>query len=430
MITIVVLVAPALLVAQGEPAAGTSGSVSTRGDAHVRATNARPTARQRQAIRLLKSARGEAAALDSPMRTLVLWEIAKAYERIDLREADALREEAFSAALSIENGRTFNPGQCFASDACQIKQWLEREILQSILSRSPALVEELLPSAEGNAQRAVVDSLITEYTNRKSFPHAEELLARLVPEGGFPYHAASQLMLALPKEDTGGKVTIFAQAVENFRQHGGDSLPGSQDLATIVLSFWRELPTIAVLDAIDVLLEQAKTSEEHGKMHITFKSRKGNAAFSSAYEYRVFQLLPVLQELDSSRAEGLLREDQESKALLHEFPRGYESLVSEPQDTSNISGESSGNFSLAYQFGTPSPQMFSFQLEEQWMEQVNRRRERIEKEVRKDPRQAIADAGGRRATPCPRRFVASAASPSDYQLGRNVLTAWRRRINT
>jgi len=328
------------------------------------------------------------------MRALVLWEIARGYERLGLREADELRKEAFSAALSIENGRAFNPGECIASDACQTKQQLQREILESILSRSPALVEELLPSAEAKAQRAVVDSLITEYTNRKSFAHAEELLARLALEKGFPYHAASQLMLALPKEDIGRKLTIFAQAVENLRQHGADSLPGSQDLASILLSFWREFSPPVVLDAIDVLLEQAKTSEEHGKMHITFKSGKGNAAFSSSYEYRLFQLIPVLKELDSARAEDLLREDRESKALLQQFPGGYESLVSLPQDTSKSSSESTGNFSLAYQFGSPPPEMIAFQLQEQWMQRVTRRREQIEKEARMDPRQATADALG------------------------------------
>ena len=393
VITIVALVTPSLLVSQGEPAR-TSGSVSNRPDAHGRARNARLTARRRQAIHLLKCARGEAAALDPPMRALVLWEIAKGYEQLDLSEADALRREAFSAALSIEMGRTFNPEECFASDGCRTKQRLQREILQSILSRSPVLVEELLPSAEANTRRAVVGSLITEYVNRKSFAHAEEILTRLVLEEGFPYHAANQLMLALPREDTGSKLTIFAEAVESFRQHGDDSIPDSQDLATILLSFWRELPPPTVLDAIDALLEQAKASEESGKMHITFKSRKGNAAFSSSYEYRLFQLLPVLTELDSARAEDLLREDQENKALLQQFPGGYESLVSVPQDTSTTSGKSSGNFSLAYQFGSPSPQTSSFQLQGQWMEQVNSKREQIENEAKKDPRQATADALG------------------------------------
>src|SRR5437016_11582351 len=97
VIAIVALVASALLVAQEEPP-GTSGSVSTRRD--PRATNARLTTRQRQAIHLLKSARGETATLDPAMRALVLWEIARGYERLGLREADELRKEAFSAALS------------------------------------------------------------------------------------------------------------------------------------------------------------------------------------------------------------------------------------------------------------------------------------------------------------------------------------------
>jgi len=392
--TIIALLAPALLAAQEGLLTGTSGSVSTRRDARVGAANARLVARQRQAVHLLKSARIEAAALDRPMCALVLWEIAKGYERLNLREADALRKEAFSATLAIESGRTVSTGECFVSGACRTKQWLQREILQSILSRSPVLVEELLPSAESKPQRVVAGALITEYANKRSFAHAEELLARLVPEEGFPYHAASQLMLALPKEDTGSKLTIFAQAAENFRQHGGDSIPGSEDLATILLSFWRELPPPTVLDAIDALLEQAKTSEESGKMHITLKSGKANVGFTSSYEYRLFQLLPVLEELDNSRAEGLLHDDQENKALLQQFPGGYQSLASIPQAPSKISGESENNFSLAYQLGGASPEMIAFQLQEQLMQQVNCRRERIEKEAVKDPQQGIADALG------------------------------------
>jgi len=90
----------------------------------------------------------------------------------------------------------------------------------------------------------------------------------------------------------------------------------------------------------------------------------------------------------------LVRQDQENKALLQQFPGGYQLLVSDAQDTSKISGESSGNFSLGYQFGSPPPGMISFQLREQWMEQVSRRREQVEKEARTDPRQATADALG------------------------------------
>jgi len=101
-----------------------------------------------------------------------------------------------------------------------------------------------------------------------------------------------------------------------------------------------------------------------------------------------------LEELDNSRAEGLLHDDQENKALLQQFPGGYQSLASIPQAPSKISGESENNFSLAYQLGGASPEMIAFQLQEQLMQQVNCRRERIEKEAVKDPQQGIADALG------------------------------------
>jgi hypothetical protein len=104
------------------------------------------------------------------MRALVLWDIAKAYQQFDQTRADVLSKEAFTATLLVEDGRTFSLAECFAADSCRTKQRLQREILQGILSRSPALIEELLPNAEVDAQRIVADSLITEYTKKKRKP--------------------------------------------------------------------------------------------------------------------------------------------------------------------------------------------------------------------------------------------------------------------
>jgi hypothetical protein len=359
---------------------------------YVGATNR--TVLHRRGVHLLKSARTEAATLEPAMRAVVLSEVAKAYERVDQSQADKLLEETFSASLSIEQGRTLNSGECLASDACQTKQTLQQEVMRIMVSRSVALVEELLPSAEEGARHAIVDSLVSSYTVKKNFDHAEELLTSSAAEEDFPYHAASQLMHDLPPERANDKLTIFVQALANFRQFGGDSLPDSQDLAILVLNFWRELPRPIVLDAIDALVEQAKAAEDSGKMRITFKSKKTNLTFSSAYEYRLFQLMPVLKELDDSHAESLLREDQENRALLRQFPGGYVSLVSETRETSRTADESDGNFSLAYQFGSSSPLGIALQPQGQQAEQVSRRQRQIEEAVTKDPEQAIADALG------------------------------------
>ena len=66
---------------------------------------------------------------------------------------------------------------------------------------------------------------------------------------------------------------------------------------------------------------------------------------------------------------------------------------------SPTTGESTTGFSLAYQLGSPSPETIPYQLQDQWIEQINRRHRQIEEEAWKDPRQAIIDALGLPSAP-------------------------------
>jgi hypothetical protein len=58
-------------------------------------------------------------------------------------------------------------------------------------------------------------------------------------------------------------------------------------------------------------------------------SAKGSVVLNSGYALRLFQLLPILQELDKDKAVALLRDQTEVADQLRTYPKGMQSLQSE-----------------------------------------------------------------------------------------------------
>jgi hypothetical protein len=139
------------------------------------------------------------------------------------------------------------------------------------------------------------------------------------------------------------------------------------------------VPPALVLEAIDKVLEQTKSQESHS--HYSMASAEGNVALKSPYELCLFQLLPVLEELDKDKAESLLRDDAEVQAQLKKYPKGMESLTS--QGNMYSVGITDDNSAKAAE-GMAMQQVM----------QIRQRMMEIAKESEKDPAQALADTLG------------------------------------
>jgi len=104
-------------------------------------------------------------------------------------------------------------------------------------------------------------------------------------------------------------------------------------------------------------------------------------SLNSTYELRLFQLLPVLEELDKDRADNLLRDNTAIQAQLAKYPKGMNSLTSQ------------GNI---YSYGITdddSPQAAQGVSQQQGVEQqIRQRMNDISKEGEKDPQQAVNDS--------------------------------------
>jgi hypothetical protein len=120
-------------------------------------------------------------------------------------------------------------------------------------------------------------------------------------------------------------MTIFNQALSNFEQHASNN-GGQDDMAFFLRRTWNHVPPALAMEAIDKMLEDAKSSASHSRISMT--TEKGSIDLSSEYQQQLFQLLPILQELDKGRAESILRDNAETRAQLAKYPKGMNSLSS------------------------------------------------------------------------------------------------------
>ena len=196
---------------------------------------------------------------------------------------------------------------------------------------------------QADPRGAVLRSLLQYYQKNKDLDHALQVLYRAGAEKEMPYDAAASIMSALPPERSADLVNTFNVALVSYRnnQHTG-AMMGGGDFADLITGFWRKVPKGTVLEAIAEVLKQAKAQVERSSgLRISMASSKGAVAFNSYYEFRLFQLLPVLRELDESGAKKMVEDYQQVRTLLAKYPQGTSSL--NPTDGPNES-----------QFGTMS----------------------------------------------------------------------------
>jgi len=351
-------------------------------------TKAKLTPQQQRAVRLLTSARTEAAGLEPEMRAFVLWHAAKGFEAVDPAKSKAVFNEAFLASQSVVEKQA-ESDDCGMDEVCHVKQFLQAGILADVARRDPEAAQELLPQAEDEVKDQITSLVIEHYITKKDFGRAEALLLRMADSKRYPYHAASGLMSALPAGSP-RQLSVFMQAVDNFRQNSADDFPRlTGDLGEMVARFWQSLPPAAVLDAIDVLLNGAKEQDKRQVQHIGFSARGGKSgSFNSAYELRLFQVIPILEELDKARAEDLKKENTSLRAMTSQYPQGLQSIA----ENGKQEGGDFSIYSSEYSVDNDPARTAESDARQRLEAEILRRTERVSAEVEKDPKQALADA--------------------------------------
>ncbi len=260
--------------------------------------------------RMLELAEAQAAGLQGGMRAYAFWQLARTYQRSDKAKALELLEGAMTATRDMEDGNQRN----------RTRTTLQQQVLQDMVPLAPQHAEELLGLVEADSREPVLNALLGYYEKNNDLDHGMELVYRIGQEKEIPYQAAGRIMAALPPERSGDLLQLFTVAFASYRDHQHTELAmGGTDFASLVVQFWQKLPANLTHDAIDEVLKQASAVKD---AHLSMSNEKGAAAFNSYYDYRLFQLLPVLRNIDESEANELLKKNQEMKAMLAKYPEG------------------------------------------------------------------------------------------------------------
>lgn len=319
-------------------------------------TTSVPTSRKKVTLEqelwcpVLETGRAHAVSLEPAIRSLLLRGIASGIKKCDQTQSAPILVSAFQSTLEIPETEedieakareaansppTRDPSERKQLMDVSNKRELQINALQDLLAIDESQVEPLLPQAEPSVRSSILSAILHKAVEIRNYDRAIGLLNQ-IPARGFPYGTATELMLNLPASRDADKQAIFLRALAaNKESHS--FIIGGDDFTTMIVRFWKHVPAAVVLEAIRETLDQAKSNADH----VNLESRAGNVSFSSEYEYRLFELLPVLEQLDKSEANDLIDNSQEAKAQLKQFPNGVQSLDSTIRDTPLSKGEHS-----------------------------------------------------------------------------------------
>jgi hypothetical protein len=343
---------------------------------------------------IIDSATANATALEPAMRSFVLDAVTSALKKCDPGKVRKVLVDAFTASLEIPESEeqyeqqwgTYegspDPQMITARSNLETKHQLQISALTDLLAVDEAKAESLLPQSEPMVRQMLSVRIISEAAHAGQFNKALSFLDQLGVGEGFPYGAATELMLLLPPERNAQKQEIFLRAMASDRE-APTLLIGGDDFVSMIVRFWRHLPPAIALASIRQVLDEAQSN----KASIALRSASTSVSFNSAYEYRIFELLPILRELDNAQAEKLLEASIQAKTQLERLPNGVQSLDPTIRDTPLKNGERSditgaigaqGLGSLLQQANAADPN--------------NSRVQEIARMAEADPRRAIAAA--------------------------------------
>lgn len=284
-----------------------------------------PEQRER-AMQLLEGAEAGASALDPASRAYALIQISRAYRLVDKKKAVELLEEAMTSAKVVgQDDERFK----------RLGGQLQEQAVRAMVQLAPEKADELLPQLDPRSREQVFNALLDYYERENKMDHAMDLLYRWGQDGEFPYGSAIKVMEKLTPEQQDQKQQLFTVALGSFQDHDPVGMYfGGGDFPAMIERFHNDLPGSLVHQAIDVVLEKArKTAEKDSKDSsptISIASDKGAVQFNSIYTYRLFQLLPILKQIDPQEAEKLEKEQNDVQTLLAKYPQGMGS-ISEPK---------------------------------------------------------------------------------------------------
>jgi hypothetical protein len=269
----------------------------------------------------MESAEAQAKGLEGGMRAYALLQISRSYGPAQKAHALELLEDALGASRAIDTHNDLDGGP-------QTRDRLQRQIVEAMVPLAPERADELLTTLDPRGREFVLRALLGHYRKTKQDDRALEMVYRIAAEREFPYGAGSEMMRELPKEKHGELQQMFTTAFESYKNHKHEGMTlGSGDFPNMIVEFHPLLSPDLVKAAIAEVLRQAQEPEQRENGQIQVASAQGAVAMASAYEYRLFQLMPALRAVDADEADRLLKKNREVAGMLEKYPEGASQLM-------------------------------------------------------------------------------------------------------
>jgi hypothetical protein len=369
------------LLAQEQPIAKSKpAKAAVRAAKPAEAVKPKLTDEQKLALDILEVSEAASRGSEPPMRSYSLLQIASSFPVPDEKRSRALLHDAFTASLEIH-------------DDDETKAKLQEYIFLALLPLSLEDVQELLAQAEPKVRTQTSESIINLYADKKQFEKAIELVHQVTGWDEFPYNGAGKLMDAMPADMTAEKQSLFLEAVNSYKNHKHPGIRIGGSLTGLILRHSAGMDPKVLMLAMEEVLSQSKSKDEKNQRAMTIGGDGGTVSFSSDYEYQLFAFLPLIQQIDESRAKALLEENQSIQAMLQQFPLGMQSVdpprkptekKDQPmQQERQVVGGGVSSASTDRANANMTAQQYA-------MQQARQRMQEIVAEADKDPVQALA----------------------------------------
>ena len=291
-----------------------------------------------QASKHLKHLEDLAETLANPgVRSYALVEVARLYSTSDKTLSLRLLDQAFGLARTLPAGTG--------------KTFLEEVVCHQASVLAPDRLDDFLNQADPDARVTALHFILQRYESTNQLEKAVETIKRLTTEDEFPYGDADRIMAKLSGSSRTEKQALFGRALVSYKGHHHETIEPRDDFGLLLTHVWREIDSNSAEDGILYMLQEADAQKRSGRdsFRISITSATGSASFGSTYEYRLFQLLPVLSELDGAAAKDFLDKYSQTKQLLDRYPQGM--LSFDDGNAATIIGVSNGGAMLQ----APSP---------------------------------------------------------------------------
>lgn len=242
---------------------------------------------------MLQLAASTCTDCDSADVAAIDYGIGFANQSIDMSQASEWLKRSFSQAFQLTD-----------SDRPGIST-LQVDIVSDLAKVDPIYLRENLPQAQPARDQAIY-SLISIQIKHKKVADAEQLYEGL-------YSAPNVFLAArLLLENTSNPTTraaVFSHALRAYEALPSetDTLGYPEDMSSLIVRYWRLVPGQLVISAINRVIQDAEVSmrDESKRIRLQVESPIGHIQFSSATHFRVFEFLPILEELDPTEAATL-----------------------------------------------------------------------------------------------------------------------------